>query len=381
MKLIIEKRELSTLTTMVHRAASSKGTIPVLSGLYLEVDKENGLTMTATDMEIGIKSSNANIELIEAGSVLVNAHYFADFIKLLPDTKISIELNQETAKLNISYGRSAGSINTYRDHEYPGLPISKMTYKFSLPQQTLKEALRKTSFAAATTHFRQVFTGVLFDILDNGNINIIASDTHRLAYYKCQVEEPEDNLEPFNFIIPTRTVNELMRLLDDTEEYIKIAFSENNVIFYTDEFMLLSRLIDGQYPNYEQVIPESFTTTLKVDNHILANTLERAKTMPTDDKLKIQHVQFSFQESEAIVNSYSEIMGEIEEIIEDLDIDGENNYKIAFNTNYFLDVVKILAGECDEISIQLSGALGPALIKNPEKDNYLYVLVPLRTSN
>ena len=186
MKLIIEKRELSTLTTMVHRAASSKGTIPVLSGLYLEVDKENGLTMTATDMEIGIKSSNANIELIEAGSVLVNAHYFADFIKLLPDTKISIELNQETAKLNISYGRSAGSINTYRDHEYPGLPISKMTYKFSLPQQTLKEALRKTSFAAATTHFRQVFTGVLFDILDNSNINIIASDTHRLAYYEIE---------------------------------------------------------------------------------------------------------------------------------------------------------------------------------------------------
>lgn len=378
MKFQIEKKELSTLTTLVYRAASNKHTIPVLSGLLIEV-KDNVLTMTATDMEIGIKASTPNVNIIEEGTVLVNAHYFADFIKLLPDTTISIELNQETSRLNISYGRSSGYINIYREHEYPSLPINKMTDKFSIPQSVLKEALRKTAFATAATHFRQVFTGVLFDILPEGKLNIVASDTHRLAYYSYTISE--ENLEPFNFIIPTRTVNELQRLLDDTDDVINIAFSENNVIFYQENFILLSRLIEGQYPNYEQVIPQSFNTRVRINPDTLVTTLERAKIMPTDDKIKIQHVQFLFKENEAIVNTFSEAMGEIEEVLEYISIEGDKDLKISFNTNYFLDIAKIYDAECEEIIIELSGALGPAIVKNPEKENYLYVLVPLRTSN
>lgn len=379
MKFQIEKKELSTLTTLVYRAASNKHTIPVLSGLLIEASHENGLTMTATDMEIGIKASTSNVNIIEEGTVLVNAHYFADFIKLLPDTTISIELNKETSRLNISYGRSSGYINIYREHEYPSLPINKMTDKFSIPQSVLKEALRKTAFATAATHFRQVFTGVLFDIVSEGKLRIVASDTHRLAYYSYSIAE--DNLEPFNFIIPTRTVNELQRLLDDTDEVINIAFSENNVIFYQENFILLSRLIEGQYPNYEQVIPQSFNTRVRINPDTLVTTLERAKIMPTDDKIKIQHVQFLFKENEAVVNTFSEAMGEIEEIIEYISIEGDKDLKISFNTNYFLDIAKIFDAECEEIIIELSGALGPAIVKNPEKENYLYVLVPLRTSN
>ena len=130
-----------------------------MSGLLIEASKDQGLVMTATDMEIGIKAVSGQVEVIDAGSVLVNAHYFSDFIKLLPDLPIVLELNPDTAKLVIQYGRSSSSINTYRDYEYPDLPLSNMEPKLSLPQQVLKEALRKTSFAASQTHFRQVFTG------------------------------------------------------------------------------------------------------------------------------------------------------------------------------------------------------------------------------
>jgi len=379
MKFTIEKRELSALTTMVHRAASNKNTIPVLSGLYLQLDNEKGLTITATDMEIGIKASSSNVEVLEEGSVLVNANYFADFIKLLPDTLISVELNNETSKLNISYGRSSGNINIYREQEYPDLPINKMEYRFSLPQDVLKEALKKTGFAAATNHFRQVFTGILFDILEDNVLKIVASDTHRMAYYKYTIED--DHIEPFNFVIPIRTVNELLRFLDDTKEKINIALSPNNVIFYKDDFILLSRLIEGQYPNYEQVIPGNLVTSANMLTHTLATSLERAKIMPTDDKFKIQHVQFSFEGEEAKLNTYSEIMGDISEVIEDVEIEGDKEIKIAFNTNYFLDAIKIFDQECEKVHISLSGSLGPAIIQNPEKDNYLYVLVPLRTGN
>jgi DNA polymerase III, beta subunit len=379
MKFKIEKREISTLTTLVHRAASNKSTIPILSGLLINVSRDKGLTMTATDMEIGIKASTANIDIIEEGSALVNATYFSDFIKLLPETLIDFDLNHETSKLNISYGRSSSKINIYQDRDYPELPIGKMEHKFSIPQDILKEGLKKTSFAAALNHFRQVFTGVLFDLFDDGTLKLIASDTHRLAYYTYNLEQPD--LEPLKFVIPVRTVNELLRFLDDSQELISVALSENNVIFYKDNLILLSRLIEGQYPNYETVIPSSFSTTINIKTDILAASLGRAKIMPTDDKFQIPHVQFSIMKNEALLNSFSESMGEISEIIEEIEIEGEKEIKIAFNTNYFLDAVKIFEAECDNIIIKLAGSLSPAMIKNPEKENYLYILVPMRTNN
>lgn len=378
MKFTIEKNDLSALTTLVYRAASSKNTIPVLSGLLIEASLDKGLTMTATDLEIGIRASTSQVQIQEEGTVLVNAHYFADFIKLLPESIIGLELNRETSRLDITYGRSTGYINTYQDQEYPGLPIDHMEYRFSLPQNVLKEAFKKTSFAAAATHFRQVFTGVLFDILEAGLLRIVASDTHRLAYYSYTLSEP--HLAPFNFIIPTRTVNELTRLLDDDEEPIDLSFSDNNVIFSKGSIIIMSRLVEGQYPNYEQVVPKQFNTNLTINSHILTTTLERARTMPTDEKLKIHHVQFLLGEKEITVNAFSEVMGEIEEVIEDFEVSGEVDFRIAFNTNYFLEAMKIFAAETDKINVQMSGSLGPSLLTNPDKDNYLYVLVPLRTN-
>lgn len=379
MKVNLDKKDLSTITSLVHRAAANKTTIPVLTGLLIEASATDGLTMTATDMEIGIKASTRTADIVEEGKVLVNAYYFSDLIKLLPDTAVSMELNQEKAKLTISYGRSSGYLNTYQEQEYPDLPVTKMTDIFSIDQKTLKEALKKTAFAAAGSHFRQVFTGVLFDITDPHSLKIVASDTHRLACYTCTLENGPE--KPLNFVIPVRTVNELLRLLEDSDEILNVALAENNVIFYKEDFLLLSRLIEGQYPNYNQVIPTSFNANIKIGSYALAESLERAKTMPVDEKVKIPHVQLTFKGEEAIINSYSEEMGEIEEIIENLQVEGEDNLKISFNTNYFYDALKIFAPECEEIDLHLSGSLGPALIKNAAKDNYVYVLVPLRTNN
>jgi len=379
MKFNIEKREISILTTLVHRAAATRTTVPLLSGLHINISRDKGLTMTATDMEIGIKASTLNVDIIEEGSVLVNATYFADFIKLLPDTLITFNLNQDSAKLVIGYGRSSSRLNIYQEKEYPDLPIGKMEKLFTVPQDILREGLRKTSFATAVNHFRQVFTGVLFDCLGDGNLKIVASDTHRMGYYTYTL--PHTDIEPVKFVIPMRTVNELLRLLEDSPEEINIALSENNVVFYKESFVLVSRLIEGQYPNYETVIPPNFISDLTIKTSILASSLGRAKIMPTDDKFQIQHVQFSLKEEEVELTTNSETMGEICEVIDEVIIEGEKGIKIAFNTNYFLEAVKMFDAECETIVIKLSGPLSPALIKNPEKNNYLYILVPMRTNN
>ncbi len=378
MKFIIEKKELSTITTLVHRAAATKMAVPVLSGLLIEASPDKGLVMTATDMEIGIKANTDKVEIVESGQVLVNAHYFADFIKLLPDLPIILELQPDKAKLSIQYGRSAGSINIYSDFEYPDLPEAETNRTLSISQLDLKTAIRKTSFAAAQTHFRQVFTGLLFQMLPGGELRTVASDTHRLAFHRMQLEESTE--EGFSFIIPIRTVHELLRLLDDSPEPIHIALSANNVLFYRDDVVLHSRLIAGQYPNYEQVIPASFNTQVTLDSQMILNTLERAKIIPTDDKLKIQHVQLHLSEEEAVVKTFSETVGEIKEVIEEIATSGDSDLSISFNTNYFLDIAKLLSSEGNKMTINLSGPLGPAMIKNPEEENYIYVLVPLRTS-
>ena len=377
MKFRIDKKKLSVLTSTVSRAASGKSTIPILTGLHISANKESGLTMTATDMEIGIKSYQREVDILEEGEALVNAGYFDNFIKLLPDGPVDIILDREGSRLVVAYGRSTGKINIYDESEYPGLPAGKTRKKFSFPQMVLKDALRKTVFASAQNHFRQVFTGVLFDFKEDGVIRIVASDTHRMAYYSYISEQ--SGIEPFQFVIPSRTVNELLRFLDDVDD-IEITLSENNVIFNNQKFMLLSRLIEGQYPNYEQVIPANIVSDVFFSTGSLLNTLERARVMPTDDKIKIPHIQLSFGENEAQINSYSEAVGDISEVLENVSLSGEKDIKIAFNTNYFLDIVRILETECDNIKVSFSGMHGPAIVRNEEKDNYIYVMVPLRTA-
>lgn len=379
MNFSIEQKELASLTNLVYRAASNKNAIPVLAGLLLTLDPDKGLTITATDMELGMRVSTNNVEIIQPGSVLVNSLYFHNFIKSLPAIRINLQYDEETAKLNVVYGRSTGFINTYRDFEYPNLPIDNMEDRITIPQSALKEALRKTVFAAAVTHFRQVFTGILFDIKSSGQLKVVASDTHRLAYFNYDMEKPSK--EDFKFIIPQRTANEILRVLDDSDEPFKIAFNENNVVFHREGFLLMSRLIEGQYPVFEQVIPQSFSTFINIKSQTLAEILERARTMPGDDSLKMQYIQLTAANNELKINAYSELMGELDERVEEVSIEGEQEQKISFNTNYFLDAVRVLQAESEDIQLNLSGALGPAMIKNPADEKYLYVLVPLRTSN
>ncbi|MDR1617386.1 MAG: DNA polymerase III subunit beta [Syntrophomonadaceae bacterium] len=378
MKIEIQNHELLRLTNIVHRAASSKSNIPALSGLLIEVSEEKGLTFTATDMEIGIIASTQDIQIYQEGKVLVNSYYFANLIKVLPDATITMELDETKSKLIIYYSKSSVLINTYLDFEYPKIDIEEKKDRLSLKQSTLREALRKTIIAAAQNHFRQVFTGIYFDYTENCQLNCVASDTHRLAYIKYIFEETE--IEPFNFILPIRTVHELLRTLENNDDIINIAASKNNVLFYKDNFYLLSRLLEGQYPTYSQVIPDSSTTNVKIKTSELMNTLERAKIMPTEDKIKLPSILFSIKENEISVNAFSEIVGEIFDVIENVEIQGEKNFDIAFNTNYLYDIIKLMSGECEEIGISISGVNAPVIIQNEKNENYLYVLVPLRTN-
>ncbi|MGE5415704.1 MAG: DNA polymerase III subunit beta [Acidobacteriota bacterium] len=376
MKVTIEKGLLGQVTSIVQRAASTKDAMPALSALSI-VASDSGLSFSATDLEIGIRKQIKDVNIQQEGKALVNARYFADLVRYLPDCEITLDLDTEKSKLHVLYGRSSSSLNLYNDEDFPELPLTKLKKVCALPQGVLKEAIKKTAFAAATNHFKPVFTGILFDFED-GSLKVVASDTHRLAFNLIENVQPQSKVD--KLVIPARTVQELSRILEDGEEEINIGLVENNIVFYNEEngFYFLSRLIEGQYPNYNQVIPKEFINNYLIDAAQMANSLERAALMPTDLKA-IKHVQMDFRQEEVVLSAFSEKMGEMTEVVDNISCETDKTIKVAFNTRYLLDIIKILQGENEKIKIKLTGAMSPAVIHNPESENYIYVLVPLRT--
>ncbi len=376
MEFSVNKNLLSQTASIVQRAAATRDTVPGLSGMLITAE-EDKLILQATDLDMGIKKIIQPVNVTHEGSVLVNAKYFTDLVRYLSDAEVTISLDETNNKLNVVNGLSSSFLNLYNPDDFPEMPLDKVTFIKSMPQSLLKNFIRKTVIAAAVTHFKPVFTGILFDFSDDF-FTMVASDTHRLAIIKSdQIRSENMNKQ---YIIPVRILNDIARILEDNDSEINIGLADNHIVFYTPEMDLScsSRLIEGQYPNYVQVIPSNFVNTFLIDSERLTQSLERAALLPFDPKL-IQYVKMSFTPDELVISAYSEKMGEMTEIITDLECQNESSVELNFNTRYLLDVVKLLNSESKNIQIGLSGPLSPAVIKNPSDENYTYVLVPLRT--
>ncbi len=381
MRFFISQPELARMSALVQRAASSRDTVPFLSGMLIKASPSSGLSLTCTDLEISINATTTQVDVAEEGTVLVNARYFTDLVRYLPNTELQVYTDEERSRLTVTYGRSKTDLHLYNPQEFPEAGYQETQPLLSVSHQGLKDILRKTSFAAAVSHFKQVFTGVLFD-LSPEQLRLVASDTHRLALMSVAIKANSDDNK--QFVIPARTANELIRVLDDSEEEVVLSLSGNTVLFTSQEpnFRLVSRLLEGQYPNYLPVIPTAFIATVTVDPGLLASALERAVLMPAErqnNKQAIRHVTLDIKDGELSVYAYSQKMGELKEILEDAVVEGENDIKISFNTRYLLDVIRVLQGECDSICLKLTGSLSPAVIQVPSQEDYTYVLVPVIT--
>lgn len=376
MEFSVNKNLLSQAASIVQRAASTRDTIPALSGILVTAEKDT-LTLQATDLDMGVKRIIKPVNVVQEGSVLVNAKYFSDLVRYLSDEEVTISLDEANNKLNVLSGNSSSFLNIYNLDEFPEMPLNQVSFIGSIPQSILKGFIRKTVIAAAVTHFKPVFTGNLFDFSDN-SLTMVASDTHRLAIIRS--DQMSSEIPPGQYIIPVRILNDIARILEDTDEEINIGLIENHIVFYsiTQDFYCSSRLIEGQYPNYIQVIPSNFINTFLIDSGLLTQALERASLLPFDPKL-IQYVKMNFTPTQLVISAFSEKMGEMTEIITEIESQTDQSVELNFNTRYLLDAVKLLNSETKKIQIKLSGPLGPAVIKNPDDEKYNYVLVPLRT--
>ncbi|WP_418791248.1 DNA polymerase III subunit beta [Phosphitispora sp. TUW77] len=367
MKVIVSKDNLLHGVQVVQRAVAAKNPLPVLSGILLKAF-EGHIVFSATDLELGIECIiPATVE--EQGGVVLPAKYFSEIVRRLPDMSIEIESNKEKNNILIKYGQSEFNLLILPEEDFPVLPMIDSNSVFTIKQEQFKTMIKQVSFATSNDDNRPIFTGILMEI-SQGNIRLVATDTHRLAYRNDVLENTEESLEK-SVIIPGKTLNELNRIMTGEGEDIKIAFGDNQVVFEMPGIKFISRLIEGQFPNYRQVIPQGCKTKIRVKTKDFLESSERASLLAKEGS---NVIKLNVEEDYMLISSNSPDIGKIEEQVP-IELDGEKT-QIAFNSKYLIDVIKII--DTDEMMLELTGSLSPGIIKPKDNESYISLILPIR---
>ncbi|WP_404446694.1 DNA polymerase III subunit beta [Sutcliffiella horikoshii] len=377
MKFIIQRDKLVQSVQDVLKAVSSRTTIPILTGIKI-VATEEGVTLTGSDSDISIESfipceedGSENVEVKTAGSVVLQARFFSEIIKKLPMDTVEMEVQSQYVT-TIRSGKSEFNLNGQDAAEYPHLPQVEEQNVFRVPTDLLKNIIRQTVFAVSTSETRPILTGVNWK-LENHELTCIATDSHRLALRKAKVDAENDIT--CNVVIPGKSLNELNKILDDTNELLDIVVTENQVLFKAKNILFFSRLLDGNYPDTSRLIPAESKTDITVTTKDFLQAIDRASLLAREGRNNV--VKLATLESDTLeVSSNSPEVGKVVEQVQSNSIDGEE-LKISFSAKYMMDALKALEG--NEILINFTGAMRPFVIKTLHDDSMLQLILPVRT--
>jgi DNA polymerase-3 subunit beta len=375
MRVICEKEELTKGVQTISPLASSKSTLPVLSNFLFET--ENGrIKLSSTDLEIAVKCY-IKAEILEEGGITIPAKRFADIIKELPsENEIEIR-SDETNQINIKSGKSKFNLMGISKTEYPVIPNFPNENNFTIKRELFTSMLKKTIFAASKDAQRYVLNGVYF-ILEDNILKMVSTDGRRLAYVTAKEMQGINPQTKIKVIVPTKAIADVLRLLssDIQAEDIKIGIAGNQIALEMEDITFLSTLIEGVFPNYEQVIPK--TSDIKVKLNV-KDTLVAVKQMAllTIDKVssdRASAVKFYFNSNILRISASTAGLGSGEV---ELEIDYKATpIEISFNPNFVKEVLQNIDEE--SIIFEFKNSINPVTIV-PEKDkNYLCVVMPMR---
>lgn len=370
MKIVCKKELLHHAVQTVQKAVSSKATLPILTGIYLSA-QDNKLEVQATDYEIGISCTiEANVE--EPGTIVLSGRYFQELVRKLPGESVEISSNQEDRTIKITSNFSQFNLLSLPAEEFPVLKQMLSENKMIVQDIVIKELIKKTVFACANDESRPMFTGCLLET-DGSEIRMVGTNTHRLAFKKGNLSTPASNNA--KMIIPAKILSELARILVSEEPLdVEISWQRNQVSFAFDNIFIISRLIEGQFPDYNRVIPPSFATTVKTNTDLFLDAVERVSLVAKDGDYNV--VKFNFSKDQVIITSNNPDVGKAYETV-DAHIEG-NDLEIAFNVKYITDILKNIG--TDEITISLNSQLSPASVVPINDDSYIYIITPVRTN-
>lgn len=376
MKFTIKRDLLIAAVQDVMKAITARPVIPILSGMKIEANTD-GITLTGSDSDISIEAfipaeddEHVNVENIEPGSIVIQAKYFPEIVRKLPEDTVefSTDANHQA---KISSGKAEFNLVGQSAEEYPHLPILQADTSFEMPIPLLKNMIKQTVFAVSTMETRPILTGVNMQ-LENNILTFTATDSHRLAMRNSKVET---DVEFNNVVVPGKSLNELSKILDDAEETVEINVTSNQILFRTKHLSFLSRLLDGNYPETKRLIPQDSKTKIKVKTKDLLDTIDRASLLAREERNNVVKLT-TLENSVLEISSNSPEVGNVHEEIVVESIEGEE-LKISFSSRYMIDALKSI--EYDEVSIDFTGAMRPFVIVPVEDDSILQLILPVRT--
>ena len=372
MKLSVMQENLARGLSVVSRAVSSRSSLPVLANVLLRTE-DAGLKLTATNLEIGITYWVPG-KIESDGATTVPAKLLTDLVNSFQGgDRVDLELGSGET-LHIRCGRFESHVKGIDADEFPAIGAAGERPTTRIAQNALRRALAETVFAAASDEARPILTGVLARF-EGDQLTLAAADNYRIAVKTIAILDP---VPETSVVIPARALNELARVLADVDDPVEIvlAASRNQVLFHLDGIDLVSRLIDGQFPNYQQVVPQSHTTRAVLDREELLRAV-RPAALIAHESANIVKLQIGADGEPGItVSASAEVGDHVGQVEATVEGDGTT---IAFNARYLADVLTNVAAE--QFALELNGPLSPGVFKPLGDDRYIHVVMPVRTTS
>ncbi len=365
MKIICDSSEFAKACMNVQRTVSNKSTIPALEGILIEA-KEGNIVLTGYDLEVGSKIQ-MEADVVSEGRVVLAAKNLCDILRMVPADTVSIDCDERNI-CKIKSGEAEYSLIGTSANDYPELPTLTKFSPISLNLAVLKDMIRKTIFSVSTGERNPVHTGVKFEV-GEGLIVLVAVDGARLAIRRENINYTFDETK-LEFVVPAKTLSEILKLNGDEESEIEILAGERHIIFKYESYEIISRLLEGNFINYKAAIPLTSSTQIKVNTRSLIECIERTSLIITDKsspvRCSVENGIMKFSSVTAIGTASDKIAAEIE----------GNSIEIGFNNRFVLDALKV----CDEeeIRVEMGSANQPIIIKPLEGEKFFFLILPVR---
>lgn len=367
MKIICDGADLSDAVLKVSKGTSNKTTNPILEGIKV-VAEEDFVTLSATDLELSIEKTIRAMVQIE-GEMVVPGKFFCEYIKKLNNEQIELHVDEKNV-LSIKYTDSVGKIQCLNAMEFPQIKKLEDSQYFEMREKDLRSLISKSIYAVATEDVRPILKGVKLEITKD-QITAVALDGYRLAVVKKPIL---NSTAEFSCIVPARSLNEISKLLGDEDKPIRVNVGRNFLMVDIDNTKMTTRLLEGDFINYTQIIPTDFNTNVILNKDQLLDALERASLLSRVDRNNL--VKFDISDKVMVLSSKSEI-GDIKENIT-ISLTG-NDLAIAFNARYFTEALRVTNDEF--LKLNFTSSVSPCIITGNDNDEFLYLILPVRIMN
>ena len=362
MKIVCQRDDLAQKLGVVSRAVSTRASVQILAGVLLRAEGGR-LNLAATDMELSLRST-LTAQVDGEGAVVVPGRLFVDLVRLLPESEVTIEHRAEESVVRITCGPSSSTLHTYAADDFPRLPDLDAVGTFTVDREVLLDTVSRVARSASRDESRPVLTGILVRF-EGGKLVMAATDSYRLSVKETQLEGEIPELEA---IIPARALAELGRIAQASDS-VELGVHENQVVFAADDVWLTTRRIDGQFPNYKQLLPETFEHDVTLARAEILDVVRRVGVMVQ----RTSPIQLRFAEGELTVYARTQDVGEARESLPAQFIG--DPLEIGFNAEFLREGIESISA--DEIRLRLISPLRPAVI-NGDEDDPTYLIMPIR---